>query len=193
MHTVVVFHRDERDRVDEALRELSAEGIDRDHLLLAPTGEPPPEQAPRALFGLPHHVHYGGIGAAIGMIVGLAFRPGEGALWGIWMVITGAVLFGMFGAAVGVVVGGIRRQRWRMRTPHPDLAVRVEAESHELVERAREILLAHGGVAHDIGHRGLVEHAVEGSVAEGGVAEAGTRETPAHGGAARGGGAPQPA
>lgn len=150
MHTVVVFHRDARDRLDAALSALSEEGIDRDHVLVTPIGEPPEEQGPRSVLGLPHRLHYGGIGAAVGMLVGLALQPGGfDPLWTIWLVIVGAILGGMMGAIVGFVVGGIRRQRWRTRAPHPHLAVRVEAERRDVVERARELLLAHGGdVAH---------------------------------------------
>lgn len=148
MHTVVVFHRGERARVDEALRALSTEGIDRDHVLVTEMGEPPPEQGPRSIFGLPHWMHYGGVGAALGMILGLALRPAGGPLWSIWMVITGAILGGMAGGMIGAIVGGILRQRWRMRSPHTEVAVRVEAESRDLVERARELLIAHGGHVH---------------------------------------------
>ena len=146
MHTVVVFHRETRGRVDEALRALSESGIDRDSVLVTPVGEPPPERAPRSVLGLSHRLHYAGIGAALGMLGGLAVAPGGFApLWAIWFVIVGAVLGGFLGGIVGFVVGGIRRQRWRMRAPHPDVLVRVEAESRDLVERARTVLLAHGG------------------------------------------------
>ncbi len=149
MHTVVVFTGESRDRVDEALRALGEAGVDRDSILVTPTGEPPPERAPRSVLGLPHRLHYAGIGATLGMLLGVALRPGGFApLWGIWLAITGALLGGMAGAMVGFLVGGIRRQRWRMRAPHPDMLVRVEAQSRDVVERAREVLLSHGAEVH---------------------------------------------
>lgn len=145
MHTVVVFSGESRDRVDSALRALNESGIHRDSVLVTPTGEPPIERAPHSVLGLPHRLHYAGVGATLGMLLGVALRPGGFApLWNIWLAITGAVLGGMAGALLGFVVGGIRRQRWRMRAPHPDLLVRVEAESRDIVERARDVLLAHG-------------------------------------------------
>lgn len=146
MHTVVVFHHDTRDRVDAALRELEESGVDRSSVLVTPIGELPAEQGPRSVLGLPHRVHYAGMGAALGMLIGLAARPTSGDVpTTIWLVIVGATLGGFLGAIVGSVVGGVRRQRWRLRAPHPDVAVRVESESDELLARAREVLLAHGG------------------------------------------------
>ncbi|HEY8430431.1 MAG TPA: hypothetical protein VIL20_18755 [Sandaracinaceae bacterium] len=146
MHTVVVFPHDARDRVDAALRELEESGVDRRSVLVKPFGELPAEQGPRSVLGLPHRVHYAGVGAALGMLVGLASRTeGSDIPATIWLVIVGAALGGFFGALVGSLVGGIRRQRWRMRAPHAAVAVRVEAESPELIARAREVLLAHGG------------------------------------------------
>ncbi len=146
MHTVVVFHERRRDRVDEALRALAEAGVGRESVVVTPTGEPPPEQGPRSVLGLPHAIHYGGVGAAIGMLAGVAMAPERPeAPTTIWLIIAGAVLGAFFGMAVGLVVGGIRRQRWRIRAPRPDLTVRVEADSPEVVERARAVLLEHGG------------------------------------------------
>lgn len=146
MHTVVVFHDRRRERVDEALRALSEAGVRRESVVVTPTGEPPPEQGPRSFLGLPHAIHYGGLGAALGMLVGVAMSPERPeAPTTLWLIVAGAVFGAFFGIAVGLLVGGVRRQRWRMRTPRPDLTVRVEADDPEVVERAKEVLLEHGG------------------------------------------------
>ena len=143
--TTAIFHA--RDRMDEAVRELEEQvGPERVHTEAdpAPHVDPPP----RALFGMPFSVHYGGSGAAIGMIVGLMVSGSPGGaspLTTIWLVIVFTGLGALLGTFVGTAVGGFRKARWQDRaTPHR-FVLRVEVETAAEHAAVTRTIASYGG------------------------------------------------
>lgn len=137
-----IFH--EHQRADDALRALTAQGIAREGIAMS--SRPHREPMPHSLFGLPHRVHYTGVGAAAGMIVGLALsgRPGSTAPTALWLVIVSTFVGGLIGLGVGLVVGGLKKERWRQRL-HRDWILHVETASSDEARRAEETMLRCGG------------------------------------------------
>lgn len=137
----------ERERMQLAIRDLVAHGFEREQILVAPAAEPDPKMEPRSFLGLPHRLHYAGIGAALGMLTGtwLGATPGDETTSTLWFVVAGAVLGVFVGGLVGMAVGGAQRARWHRDGSVPRWAVRVESASDEEAERAVDTLVRHGG------------------------------------------------
>ena len=141
--TTAIFHAS--DRMNEAVRELEERvGPER----VRTEADPPPrdEPRPRALFGMPFSVHYGGAGAAIGMVVGLmAGSRSASPLTTIWMVLVFAGLGGLLGTFMGVSVGAFRTARWRDRTTAHRFVLQVEAETADEREAVQRTITSYGG------------------------------------------------
>lgn len=141
--TTAVFR--EPERMNEALRDLSAHGIVKEHEVVPPENAPP-RHPPRSLFGLPHSVHYAGAGAAIGMFIAIATNssPYGNPLTTLWAVIVGAVLGILLGGFLGSAVGGIKRQRWRERMLRERWLLRVFTATRDDADRAELTLKSYG-------------------------------------------------
>lgn len=98
------------------------------------------------MFGLTHRAHYAGMGAALGMLLGVAVSsaPGGPTLTTLWLVIVGAMLGGMLGGMVGMIVGASKKERWRQRTAIRRWAVRVDLGDEEASDIVA-VLTRHGG------------------------------------------------
>jgi hypothetical protein len=143
--TTAIFHA--RDRMDEAVRELEEQvGPERVHTEADPA--PRVERPPRALFGMPFSVHYAGMGAAIGMIVGLMVSGAPGGaspLTTIWLVIVFAGLGALLGTFVGTAVGGFRKARWKDRATAHRFVLRVEVETAAEHAAVTRTITSYGG------------------------------------------------
>lgn len=140
--TRAVFH--EREHVDSAVRELTEEGIGEEHILIEPSlrqdvsaHEPTPRLSSRARFA--------GIGAAVGMISGVAIGGvGGGPLASVWLVIVGVLLGAILGLLVGLIVGALRREH-ATHAVGRDWIVSVDAPDETFAARARQVLRGVGG------------------------------------------------
>ncbi len=138
--TTAVFHQP--DRMEEALRDLADRGIAQDHEIVPPEAIAP-SHPPHSFFGLPHRLHYAGLGAAVGMFAGLSVGGGN-TLVTIWLVIAGAVFGSFIGGLVGLAIGGIKKQLWLQRAPEQRWLVRVDTASRDDADRAELTLRSYG-------------------------------------------------
>lgn len=145
-HTSAIFHA--RDRMNEALHELTDRGVDPDRIHVDSTPHPSHEHAPHALFDMPFRVHYAGVGAALGMLAGLLFSgapTGGNTMNTIWLVIVFAGLGAFLGMFVGMIVGGLRTLAWQDRvTPHRFI-MRVDCEGPDECGAVERTLSEYGG------------------------------------------------
>lgn len=143
--TTAIFHA--QDRMDEAVRELERRGVEPERIDVTPDPKPRSEPPPHALWHLPFGVHYAGVGAAIGMLVGLALSgsPGGRVMSTIWLVLVMTGLSAVMGGLIGVLVGAFRMARWSERvTPHRFL-LRVDTDDEEEHEVVTRTLASYGG------------------------------------------------
>lgn len=143
--TTAIFHA--QDRMDQAVQELQGHGIELERIDVRADPPPSSEPPPHALWHLPFGLHYAGVGAALGMLLGLAFSgsPGADVMSTYWMVVLGVILGGFTGGLLGVFVGAVRMARWTDRvTPHR-FVVRVDTESDEEQNVVKETLASYGG------------------------------------------------
>lgn len=139
--TTAVFRQPER--MNDALRDLVERGIAQEHEVVPPE-DTAPLPPPRSFLGMPHRLHYAGLGAATGMLTGLAVGGSANTLATVWLVIVGAVFGSFLGGLVGMAVGGIKKQLWIERTPRPKWMVRVETATREDADRAELTLKSYG-------------------------------------------------
>lgn len=145
-HTSAIFHA--RDRMDEAVHELTDRGVEPERIHVDSDPHPSREPAPHALFDMPFRVHYAGLGAALGMLVGLWISgapTGGETMTTIWLVIVGALLGGFIGMFVGMVVGGIRKVVWRDRVTPRRFVMRVDCEGPDECGAVERTLAQYGG------------------------------------------------
>lgn len=136
--TTAVFH--ERERVDSAVRWLTEEGIGEEDILIEPAMR---KVDPHHVAGLSHRMQFAGLGAAIGMITGIAIGGVGDPLGGLWLVIVGSLAGVLLGGLVGLLVGAVRHSSaerhvgrdWLVSVSSPD----------ENAPRVRRVLSDVGG------------------------------------------------
>jgi hypothetical protein len=142
--TIAVFHQ--REHMQEAVRDLTEHGFERENISVRPTRLKGHAETANPMRAMPQPVHVAGIGAALGMIIGLAIAtPGAGGLLTLWTVIIGAVLGGLIGASVGALLTRRRARRAKTGAEPRDWLVRVDTASSVEAEHVEQALRRHGG------------------------------------------------
>jgi hypothetical protein len=132
---------DEPERMELAVRALAERGIVREHIVVEPLRE---RGAPPSLDGPSHRQQGTGIGSSLGMLIGFVVSgaPGGDPVAALFLILLCGGSGALLGGVIGLIVGGIRKRRWR---PARDWLVRVEAASRDELERAAGVLRASGG------------------------------------------------